>query len=489
MISWMQKHRKYLVVTIWISTIAFIGAGFVGWGMYDYNLDRASSVAKVGNEKITVKEFQHAYSNLYNYYNQTLFRGTLTKKKAEEMKLEELTLNKLIVEALLINYAKDLGMGVLDSEVQEKLKSIKAFQKDGVFNIDRYFQVLKSIGQQPVDFENGLKKEILLDKLKRIISPKATQVEKEAFASAFFLQDRIELKLLNEENTPIKLDENETKSYWEKNKNRYLTKTNYVVEAVRIGIEDVNATDKEIREFYKSEKFRYKDEKGKILPFEKAKDRVEKDLKLKKAKKIALKKYLLLKKGKIKADQKITLTEGKDDFPFEKLKNAKKGEILKPIKEKNGYLVIKLDIINLPKPMKYEEAKELVKSDLTKEKKIELLKEKAAKIIKNFKGTDIGFVSRNDYEKLTDMNLTKKEAIEFLDKVFSNNVKIGFFVFGSKAILYKITEQKLFDENKLKENEGLLVKNIIGIKESTIENSLIRKLQKKYKIEKFYRQQ
>ncbi len=488
MISWMQKHRKYLVITIWISTIAFIGAGFVGWGMYDYNLDRASSVAKVGEEKITVKEFQHAYSNLYSYYNQTLFKGTLTKEKAKEMKLEELTLNKLIVEALLINYAKELGLGVLDSEVQERLKSIKAFQKDGVFDIDRYFQVLKSIGQQAADFERGLKKEILLDKLKQIISPKATQVEKEAFASAFFLQDRIELKLLNEKNTPIQLDENETKSYWEKNKDRYLTKTNYVVEAIKVGIEDINATDQEIEEFYKSEKFRYKDEKGKILPLKKVKDRVAKDLKLKKAKKIALKKYLLLKKGKIKTNQKLTLIEGKDNFPFEKLKNAKKGEILKPIKEKNGYLVIKLDIINLPKPMKYEDAKELVKADLTKEKKVELLKQKAAEIIKDFKGKDIGFVGRNDYEKLTDMNLTKEEAAEFLDKVFSNNIKIGFFVFGEKAILYKITEQKLFDENKLKENEKLLVKNITGIKESTIENSLIRKLQTKYKIEKFYKQ-
>ena len=29
MIAWMQKHNKYLVVTIWIATIAFIGAGFV----------------------------------------------------------------------------------------------------------------------------------------------------------------------------------------------------------------------------------------------------------------------------------------------------------------------------------------------------------------------------------------------------------------------------------------------------------------------------
>ena len=59
MITWMQKHKKYLVVTIWVSTIAFVGAGFVGWGAYDMNTNRAKSVAKVGNRNISIGEFQH----------------------------------------------------------------------------------------------------------------------------------------------------------------------------------------------------------------------------------------------------------------------------------------------------------------------------------------------------------------------------------------------------------------------------------------------
>ena len=48
MISWMQKHNKYLVWTIWIATIAFIGAGFVGWGSYSFG-SKAGNVAKVGD--------------------------------------------------------------------------------------------------------------------------------------------------------------------------------------------------------------------------------------------------------------------------------------------------------------------------------------------------------------------------------------------------------------------------------------------------------
>ncbi|WP_100954241.1 hypothetical protein [Helicobacter pylori] len=43
MIEWMQNHRKYLVVTIWISTIAFIAAGMIGWGQYSFSLDSDSA--------------------------------------------------------------------------------------------------------------------------------------------------------------------------------------------------------------------------------------------------------------------------------------------------------------------------------------------------------------------------------------------------------------------------------------------------------------
>ena len=65
MITWMQKHKKYLVVTIWVSTIAFVGAGFVGWGAYDMNTSRAKSVAKVGSRDISISQFQQKYSTIY----------------------------------------------------------------------------------------------------------------------------------------------------------------------------------------------------------------------------------------------------------------------------------------------------------------------------------------------------------------------------------------------------------------------------------------
>ncbi len=169
MITWMQRHKKYLVVTIWISVIAFVGAGFVGWGAYDFNSDRASAIAKVGDRKITVQEYQLAYANYYNFYNNTL-GGTLTQEKADKMGLEKLVIQSIINETLILAYADEIGLRATDAEVKKTLASDTAFQKNGVFDKETYYRVIKQSQLKPKDYETGLKKQILLTKVQKILN-------------------------------------------------------------------------------------------------------------------------------------------------------------------------------------------------------------------------------------------------------------------------------------------------------------------------------
>ncbi len=71
MISWMQRHNKYLVITIWIATIAFIGAGAVGWGSMHFG-QRAGSIAKIGDVTVSKLKYQFTYNNFYSEYAQKL---------------------------------------------------------------------------------------------------------------------------------------------------------------------------------------------------------------------------------------------------------------------------------------------------------------------------------------------------------------------------------------------------------------------------------
>ena len=78
MITWMQRHKKWLVITIWISTIAFVGAGFVGWGSYKYG-SSSGAVALVGNKKIKISDLQDEYNILYAKYQDALGDSLIKK--------------------------------------------------------------------------------------------------------------------------------------------------------------------------------------------------------------------------------------------------------------------------------------------------------------------------------------------------------------------------------------------------------------------------
>src|SRR5574344_2707017 len=138
MITWMQKHKKWLVITIWISTIAFVGAGFVGWGSYSYG-SKGGVVAKVGDKEVSVEEYQQEYSNLYNEYSK-MYGPMFSKELASQLKLEDIAFKKLLEKNLIMAYGDSLGLVATDEEVAKELIKYEVFQKDGKFEGPRVRQ-------------------------------------------------------------------------------------------------------------------------------------------------------------------------------------------------------------------------------------------------------------------------------------------------------------------------------------------------------------
>ncbi len=487
MITWMQKHRKYLVVTIWISTIAFVGAGFVGWGAYNYNTKRSQAVAVVGNKKITIKELNSAYTNIFNYY-QNKTKGALTNEKAKKLGLEKIALNQLIDEALLLNYADELGLTTLDSEVEKALENTKAFQSNGVFNKNQYFRVLNNIQITPKDYENSLRREITLKKINNILKLSPTKLEIETFSASLFMQDKLMVKIIDINTSNISINNNELKNFWAKRKKLYMTKKSYLLSVIKVPVSFIQVDANETKKFYTEHRYSYTDSSGKIMSYENAKNRVIKDIQFKKGKIFALRKYLALRKGNIKATSTITVAADTKKFPEHKLKVASIGDVLKPFKNNGEYIVAKLDKVNMPKPMSFINAENIVKKDFLRTSEKKLLQKNANKVLDKFKtGINLGFLSRDDIKKVRGLN--EFEAVEFLNQVFNSNARQGYRVFGNKAIVYKILEQKLLDKSKLKTYYKLLSENVQNAKAAEINQKLLSILRNKYKIESYYKGQ
>lgn len=482
MISWMQRHRKYLVITIWISTIAFVGAGFVGWGAYSFGKDKSSSVALVGHRNITVQEFRYAYSNYYSYYN-NLLNGSLTQEKAKEMGLEKIVLQNLINQTLLLNYADDLGLKTLDSEIKARLANDKAFQQDGIFNVEQYKMVLRNVGLSPQDFEANLAQEILLNKVENLLSITPSKKTIELLGSSIFMEDKVAVQTILVQPSDVVINDELLKKFWEPIKDKFLTKRTYEVKSLYVDSSSEEVTDEELKAYYDENKHNFLDSEGKIKNFESAKDDVTQALKLSKAKKVALKSYLKAKKDEIAlSDTKIIDDE---DERFIALRSADNNETLKPIEYENGFLVARLVKTNEPKAMTFEEAK----ADVTKEYQVvqmkDILVKKSLAQLDMFQGTDIGFVSIDS--DITIPTLTKSETRMFLSQLFANNDKKGYIIIGNKSVLYNILEQKLLSNNKLKEHNEELTKMAKQFENDQIQKALLEELSKRYVIEQYYK--
>ena len=230
MISWMQKHHKWLVITIWISAIAFIGAGVVGWGQYNYG-KKATSVAKVGDVEISYQELQQSYTQMYNYFNQ-MMQGKFDEEQAKQFGLQKQALNQLINQALILNLAKSYNIQVTDAEILNVITTQQAFFTNGVFDKELYKTLLAKNNLTTKEYEEGLKKEMLISKTLNLLALNPTTLEKKSVQTALSVADKLNYKILDTSMVNVNASQEKLKALWESKKSEFMTEAGYDISYV-----------------------------------------------------------------------------------------------------------------------------------------------------------------------------------------------------------------------------------------------------------------
>lgn len=457
MITWMQKHKKWLVITIWISAIAFIGAGAISWGGGGFSLS-ADRAAVVGDVKISMSEYYTQYQALYNDQMQKT-QGDFDEARAKAMGLHIQALQKLIAQAQLRAFGEDLGLQVSDDEVFEVLRQSENFMVDGVFSDEVYKNAVRSMGLRTDNYEEQLKNNILAQKvflgfLSMVGAP--SRAEELSLVLPAGIQDRLEIKIL--EAPTVSVSDEEMKAYWEKHASQWLKPERFKLEYVRVLAKDQAIEQEAVQKRYESSKGAFADEKGNIPSFESIKEEIEGAERKEQAWKSASRSYAPFKDGELKGEVvEIELVD--EDFAqiqgivlknesIKTIKNATQGQTLKPIEQDDGYVILKVVSKTPAQPKTYEEAKDEVKSQIVAARQTELLQESAKKEIEGFKGVDIGFwsldsLSQAQIGQIVNLGINPMEFVGVLGQIFESESKSGFFPMGQKMLLYKITDQKL----------------------------------------------
>ncbi|MEA3370480.1 MAG: peptidylprolyl isomerase [Campylobacterota bacterium] len=484
MITWMQRHKKYLIVTIWISTIAFVGAGFVGWGQYSYG-DKAGAVAKVGNVEVTMGEMQKAYSRMYAQYNQ-MFQGNFDEEKAKQFGLQKQALQQLTQQALILNLADSYNLEVSDAELLAELKTQEAFFDNGVFNKEIYKQVLSRNNMSMKEYEDDVKKGLLIQKTLKLLPVEASSNESNVLNTIMTIADKINYKVLTANDITVDTSDAKIKPFWETSSQNYMSEVSYDLNSIKQIRVTGEYEESKISKYYQENRTKFKDSEGKILTIENARDAVIEKLNDKATKDKALRTYIAYKKGKLDPEvavESTTISNSNNPYTAEVLEKVSKLKLtspyMKPVLVGESYYILELKKVNPSVAKTYEEAKaEVFPAYLAQTKKTKLL-ELANSSLNTFSGETTDFITAMDADKVS--TLEKEEASEFLEKLFVSKEKRSFIVLNSgKIILYDILEQKLLDNSN--SDQGKLVTRL----KSTIFNEgLIKNLQNTYQTEIF----
>ncbi|MCK5111649.1 MAG: peptidylprolyl isomerase [Arcobacteraceae bacterium] len=440
MITWMQRHKRWLVITIWISTIAFVGAGFVGWGSYDYGKSSANA-GTVGSKEITIKDIQNEYNALYSQY-QNIFGEAFNQEMAKQFKLEDAAFNAIVQKFLLLNYADELGLYITDQEVAKYLVAIPAFIKDKKFDKTTYLSVLKQNRTTPTDFEQQVKMDLTIQKVQRILSTKVMDTELENLAKLYSTEDKVSISILNKVGLKIDSSTEAVKKYWEQNKQNYKS-----AESIKISM---------------------------------SKTTIGEDKKA--SKKEALKKYLKLKKDELKFDTTTTVSQNNDILNQENLQKVSKasaGILLKPLENNGEFIVIKVLEKQAPKALSFEAAYNLVRPDYLDNAKQEILNTNVAKLTKEFTGTDIGFIAQGSQVEIKGLSVA--ETTQLVNHIFNSTTTINSLMLEDKAVVYKITDSKLSNYSSSLQTDELK-DTLLNLKNSEVISNLLKELRNQYEV-------
>lgn len=248
-----ERSKGWLAKVI----LAFITVPFALWGIDSYLHDAGSNVAvaKVDGETVTVQEYGNALQNLRSKLQA---EGKVDPAVLDSPEIKQSVLDRLITKRLLtaeVNHAKFM---ISDDQLSKYIIGLPEFQQDGQFSQELYDQVLQQNRLSPSQFENSMRRDLLL------------QQARESLAALAYLPhstDEQTLKIEHQQRevsvaeiktadyvSQVKIEPAQVKTYYEEHKDKFRVpeqvKLEFVLMSANTLIPGMNATDDEAKKYY-----------------------------------------------------------------------------------------------------------------------------------------------------------------------------------------------------------------------------------------------
>jgi peptidyl-prolyl cis-trans isomerase D len=387
MYDFVHSHKNLIQIVL---AIIFLPFAFFGVDSYFRGGDSSTNVATVGGQPITEQEFALALQERQNYIRRTV-GARVDPALLESPELRFAVLDGVIRQRLLINQAARGGLLVSDQQLQQLISEQPAFQQDGKFSHARYEEMLTRQNMTPAGFENGLRRDLMLDRVSNAY--RATAIVPNAVAERLLRinsqQREVSQSVLEADKfvSQVKLEDGAAKQYYDAHQNEFQVaeqaRLEYLVLALDSVASQIEVSADEIKQFYEQNLKQYAqgDERqashilvavdSKASAQEKQAARTKAEQLLKQAKQNPASFAELARKnsqdtgsatkgGDLGLFPRGTMVKPFDDAVFQ----MKVGEIAGPVESQFGYHIIRLTAI---KGRGLDDAKKKVELDLKRQ--------------------------------------------------------------------------------------------------------------------------
>lgn len=171
-----RKHKEGFIIG---TLIFFFLSIFVGIGsVFFTGVDTRQVIAKVGPAKIDAKPFYANMRQMTESIKQRNPSMDITSEMEQGLKTD--MLRDMIIRTLFNMEARRWGLKVAPQEVAQDIVTQKAFQKDGQFNPQAYYEfTIRNLGLLPKEYEKERAEDILSMKFRGILTAAMVSTEPE----------------------------------------------------------------------------------------------------------------------------------------------------------------------------------------------------------------------------------------------------------------------------------------------------------------------
>ncbi len=141
----------------------------MGW--WGFSNKTSPVVAQIDDRSITSDEYEHAYRNAERFYRD-MFKDQFNADLLKQLDLKHRVINMLVERELWLKTARRMNVILSPQELADSVAAMKAFQREdtGRFDPELYRRVLKSNHMTPEVFETSQRDELLIAKVKALVS-------------------------------------------------------------------------------------------------------------------------------------------------------------------------------------------------------------------------------------------------------------------------------------------------------------------------------